>query len=374
MKKTLIVVAVVLIVAIPRPSFAIGGGATFSGCGAGDSSKIFGAFAQLSEIVSSGFGEFLQCIDDAYLVEHGGRSAHKIARGFVNSHITRVRCTDLSQANARARVKISGEMLKIDRDFMRSNKELRIASVIAHELAHNQGFQHRRNDYGSKYYGNTVPEQVESCVWKGKPNPWPGPGSSTVIPRNIVGMGIDGTNNNVFAWYRDGTVTAGTTDKLHSRRTPYKYRLPSRKRPTDIVGMAIDGSNGMNFAWYRDGTVSAGSSDDLGSRRSLYRYRLPAGKTPDDIVGMGLDDDNNFVFAWYRDGTVSAGTTDNLGSRRAPYPYTLPAAKTPGDIVGMAVDGDNNNVFAWFSDGTVSAGTTENMLIRRPPYPYEAGR
>ncbi|MDR4479684.1 MAG: hypothetical protein R3B37_08080 [Nitrospira sp.] len=374
MKNILIAVAVVLIGAIPSLSFAIGSGATFSGCGAGDSSKLFGAFAHLSKVVSSGFGEFLQCIDDAYLVEHGGRTAHKIARGFANSHITRVRCTDLSQANAEAPVKISGEMLKIDRDFMRSNDELRIASVIAHELAHNQGFSHKRNDSGSTYYGNTVPEQIESCVWKGKPNSWPGPGSPTVIPANIVGMGIDGTNNNVFAWYRDGTVTAGTTDKLHSRRTPYKYKLPGGKQPTDIVGMAIDGSNGMNFAWYRDGTVSAGSSDNLSSKRLPYKYRLPAGYSPDDIVGMGLDDDNNNVFAWYRDGKVSAGTTDNLGSRRAPYPYTLPAGKTAGDIVGMAVDGDNNNVFAWFSDGTVSAGTTENMLIRRPPYQYEAGR
>ena len=32
----------------------------------------------------------------------------------------------------------------------------------------------------------------------------------------------------------------------------------------DIVGMGIDGQNNVCFAWYQDGTVSAGSSRDLG--------------------------------------------------------------------------------------------------------------
>ena len=32
----------------------------------------------------------------------------------------------------------------------------------------------------------------------------------------------------------------------------------------DIVGMGIDSKNNVCFAWYQDGTVSAGSSRDLG--------------------------------------------------------------------------------------------------------------
>lgn len=372
MKKLLIVCVILM---LPTSASAIGEGATFSGCGSGESSNLFGAFSILSDVTTSGFGDFVQCIDDAYLVEHDGKSAHAIARMYVNSKITRVQCTNLpSNVLARAPVEISGERLKINHDFARSGSESRIAATIAHEIAHNLGFRHKANDFGSTYYGNTVPEQVESCVRRNRPNPWPGPGSAEVNPNHIVGMGIDGENNFIFTWYRDGTVTAGSSDKLHARRIPYRYRLPSGKSPNDIVGMAIDGENNYNFVWFRDGTVTAGNSNNLSSIRRSYRYRLPGDKTTNDIVGMGIDGDNNHVFAWYRDGTVSAGTSDDLGSRRSPYRYTLPSGKSPRDIVGMGVDGENNYVFAWFRDGTVSAGTTENMLLRRPPYGYTAGR
>lgn len=376
MKRPLIAFAILM---LPVHAYAIGEGATFKGCGSGESSNLFGGFAVLSDVITSGFGDFVQCLDDAYLVEHyinrKNQTAHEIARMYVNSKITRVECTNLS-ANvlAEAPVSISSERLKIDHNFARSGSERDIAATIAHELAHNLGFRHKSNDFGSTYYGNTVPEQVEACVRSGRPNPWPGPGSAVVNPNNIIGMGIDGENDFVFTWYRDGTVTAGTTDKLHDHRIPALYTLPAGKTPNDIAGMGIDGENDFVFAWYRDGTVSAGTSVNLISRRQPYRYRLPSGKTPNDIVGMGIDGENNFVYAWYRDGTVSAGTSDNLGSRRMPYPYTLPSGKTPNDVVGMGVDGENNFVFAWFRDGTVTAGTTENMLLRRPPYRYQAGR
>ena len=369
------VAALAIMFLLPSSAIAIGQGATFRGCGAGQSSNLFDAFSLLSDVVSSGFGNFVKCLDDAYLVEHKSNTAHEIARRYVNSKITSVECAKLSSSTlGRAPVKISKERLKINHDLARSGSKDEIAATIAHEIAHNHGFRHKSNDFGSPYYGNTVPEQVEACVRYGRPNSWPGPGSHIVNPQNIVGMGIDGENNYVFTWYRDGTVSAGTTDKLHARRVPAQYGLPTGKTINDIVGMGIDGENNYVFAWYRDGTVSAGTSVDLTSRRDPYAYSLPQGKNPSDIVGMGIDGQSNYVFAWYRDGTVSAGSTDDLESKRESYKYTLPAGKLPADIVAMGIDGENNYVFAWFRDGTVTAGTTENMLLRRPPYEYEAGR
>ena len=64
----------------PTPTFAFGEGATFDGCGAGETSNLFGAFAILSKTVSSGYGELLRCLDDAYLIEHDGKTAHQITR------------------------------------------------------------------------------------------------------------------------------------------------------------------------------------------------------------------------------------------------------------------------------------------------------
>lgn len=222
----------------------------------------------------------------------------------------------------------------------------------------------------------------------------------------IVGIAIDDTNNLVFAWYSDRTVTAGSSKDLSSKRPAEKYKLPKGKEPSDIVGMGIDGTNNLVFAWYRDGTVSAGTSRDLGAKRPPERYTLPAGKSPSDIVGMGIDGKNNLVFAWYRNGTVSAGSSRELGSKRPPQPYQLAEGKTANDVVEMAIDGlagekilsnlvdlagdavglgdgDGNGslsdtlkqifagttkslVFAWYRDGTVSAGTSKALAIVRP--------
>lgn len=223
----------------------------------------------------------------------------------------------------------------------------------------------------------------------------------------LVGMAIDDTNNLVFGWYSDGTVTAGSSVDLSSKRPGDKYKLPTGKNPSDIAGMGIDGTNNLVFAWYRDGTVSAGTSRDLGAKRPPDRYTLPPGKTPSDIVGMGIDGKNNNVFAWYDDGTVSAGSSRELGSRRPPQPYQLAAGKSPADVVEMGIDGlaaekvlrnlvdlagdavglgseddegdglsetlkglfkgtTKSLVFAWYRDGTVSAGSSKGLSIVRP--------
>jgi hypothetical protein len=221
--------------------------------------------------------------------------------------------------------------------------------------------------------------------------------------RDIVGMGIDDTNNLVFAWYADGTVTAGSSIDLSSKREARRYTLPQGKNPSDIVGMAIDGTNNLVFTWYDDGTVSAGSSTDLSSKRSPEEYLLPPGKTPRDIVGTGIDGKNNLCFAWYRDGTVSAGSSRNLGSKRSPAPFVLASGKTPADVVDVGIDGlahekamsgvielvgealvsekkddvltklksifddvTKSLVFVWYQDGTVSAGSSKELAKLRP--------
>jgi hypothetical protein len=91
--------------------------------------------------------------------------------------------------------------------------------------------------------------------------------------------------------------------------------------------MGIAGSDDHVFVWYRDGTVSSGSSSKLAQHRAPYAYTLPPGKTPGDIMGMGIAGSNDHVFAWYRDGTVSSGSSSDLDQHRAPYPYSLPSGK-----------------------------------------------
>lgn len=234
---------------------------------------------------------------------------------------------------------------------------------------------------------------------------------NTVFAANIVGIAIDGTNNSVYTYYDNFTVTAGSTSKLSSKRKAYKYKLPKNRKPSDIVGMGIDGSNNYVFAWYKDGTVSAGTTKNLASKRKPYKYSLPKGKNPNDIAGVGIDGTNNLVIAIYKDGTVSAGTTKNLGKKRGLKKYKLPSGKKPNDIVGMGIDGfilgkdngknsvtdlfedvgDSNYIkatkkavklakdiynsrgslcFAWYKDGSVSAGSSTDFNEVREEYKY----
>ena len=100
-------------------------------------------------------------------------------------------------------------------------------------------------------------------------------------------MAIAPDTGHVFTWYRDGTVSSGVSDHLDRHRKIYQYVLPRGKSPSDIVGMAIskikrrfpgityNTPTFMTFAWYSDGTVSAGTSDDLKKYRAPYPYILP---------------------------------------------------------------------------------------------------
>ena len=106
-----------------------------------------------------------------------------------------------------------------------------------------------------------------------------------ITPDDIVGMGIAGDTGHVFAWYKDGTVSSGTSDNLDKHRKRYPYSLPGGITPMDIVGMAISyhprrpgialGIPSRVYAWYRNGTVSAGTSDDLDKSEEMHPFILP---------------------------------------------------------------------------------------------------
>ncbi len=140
-------------------------------------------------------------------------------------------------------------------------------------------------------------------------------------PANIVGM--TQTGSLVCAFYDDGFVSCGTqsgcnpvTD-LDATRSPYRYTTAPGQAYTNIVGMAGDDGNNRLYAWYRDGRVSSGTSDDLDRYRALYGYDLAGGQVPSNVVEMLAD--GSFTCAFYRNGTVSCGTTDDLDRSRSLY-------------------------------------------------------
>ncbi len=164
----------------------------------------------------------------------------------------------------------------------------------------------------------------------------------------VVGIAIAGSNDVVYAWYADGTVSAGDSVNLAARRSPYPYSLPPGKQPSDIVDLAIAGSNDHVYAWYRDRTVSSGTSADLDYYRAPQPYSLPSGKTPDDIVGIGIAGSNDVVFTWYSDGTVSSGNSRDLDASTPPQKVSFPPERSAQHILAQGIAGSNDHVYTWF--------------------------
>lgn len=172
-------------------------------------------------------------------------------------------------------------------------------------------------------------------------------------PNDIVAMAIAGSDDHVYAWYKDGTVSSGTSTNLEAYRKPYRYEIRDGETPGNIVGIAIAKSDDRVYAWYDDGTVSSGTTSNLSSARHRYDYTLPPGKSPDDIVDMDIAPDDH-VFVWYKDGTASSGTTDRLDKYRALYKVTLSAFEPPDGwyrqhTVGMGIAGSTSRVYIWFN-------------------------
>ena len=356
-------------------------------CTTSDEQKLNSAFAYYETEVKK--NSFRVCLTNAYLLWHQRHSDARILEHSTRRNKVTIRCADLSKAEANARTsrvlrRDSGEKggMRMHIDFIRNESIERIASVIGHELSHNGGYRHPE-DINHHEYSFTVPEQIEACILKGTPNAWKGPGKPSYEPSEIIGFATDGYGDATddkgeqkfnFAWSIDGTVTAGSSEKIHLYRIAQHYKLAPGQTPLSVVGMAADGDTDTIYAYYDDGFFSAGSTTDLDSKQPLKPYSLPRPYRPSDIVGMAMDDSNNWVFAWYRDGKVSAGTTTNLSAHRAPYNYRLAPGYTPNDVIDFGIDGQNDLVLVWYKDGRVSAGNSAQLDANRAPAIVTTGR
>ncbi len=187
----------------------------------------------------------------------------------------------------------------------------------------------------------------------------------------IVGMSIACSNDHVYTWYSDRTVSVGTSENLAAYEPPHRYSLPFGKTPEDIVEIGIAGNDHV-FTWYRDSTVSSGTSTDLDKYQPRHPYRLPPGKLPFNIVGIDIACSNDHVYAWYSEGTVSSGTSDDLDKYGTLHLYHPASLFTPQSILGIGIAG-NDHVYAWYISGKVSSGTSENLDKYRRSYDFVRG-
>jgi hypothetical protein len=187
----------------------------------------------------------------------------------------------------------------------------------------------------------------------------------------IVGMSIACSNDHVYTWYSDRTVSEGTSENLAAYQPPHSYSLPFGKTPEDIVEIGI-ARNDHVYAWYRDSTLSSGTTTDLDKYQPRHPYTLPREKSVSNIVGIDIACSNDHVYVWFSGFQVTSGTTEDLDKYHEASRYAVASLKSPLMIVGIGIAG-NDHVYAWYTGNTASSGTSTYLAKYRYRYDYVIG-
>lgn len=147
-------------------------------------------------------------------------------------------------------------------------------------------------------------------------------------------------NNRVHVWYDDRTHSVGSSTDLDALSPPGIctsddksgcISLPAGKRIQHVVGMAIHKSNNRIYTWYEDGTISIGDTSDLDrhSAPAAFTWGHGSGGTSYNIRGIGISKSNR-VYTWFSNRTYSGGTSTDLDFFRAPAPYSYAPIRLSG--------------------------------------------
>lgn len=165
---------------------------------------------------------------------------------------------------------------------------------------------------------------------------------------DIVGIGVAGSNDHVYVWYKDGTVSSGFSKDFTRYQQPHRFQSPPGKTPKDIVAMAISGSDDKTYTWYKNQTRSVGTSTDLDKYEPPKPFKLPPGKKVSDIVGMATAGSNDHVYSWFKGGKVYSGSSLDLDRHSGPKSFTLRSNASINDVIDMGITGSNNHTYAWY--------------------------
>ncbi|KAB2897674.1 MAG: hypothetical protein F9K40_12490 [Kofleriaceae bacterium] len=198
---------------------------------------------------------------------------------------------------------------------------------------------------------------------------WTKNDSPTLVKKGTLGANIPkvlemaiASDDHVYTWWEDGTVTAGTSYDLELYRARYPFTLPPGRTIADIRGIGI-ASDDRVYTYYVDGTVSVGTTADLDAHVAPYDYDLAYKATgvryqPNELLAIGISDEDH-VYAWYSDGYVSWGTSDNPGQQPR-YSFSSPLDPDRDELKGIDI-ANGDHTYAWYETGRASRGATWHL-------------
>lgn len=161
------------------------------------------------------------------------------------------------------------------------------------------------------------------------PKPFTLPAGKSVTDIHEIAIA---NNDRAYVWYKDGSRSIGSSTKLDNYsgilmdedgEDPVTPKMPTGKTILNVVGIGIAKSNNHVFVWYDDGTLSSGSSTDFTKHFSDKSYSLAIGMSRYGVRAMGIAS-NDHVYTWHTNGKAQSGMSNDLDKYRAPYNYSVP--------------------------------------------------
>ncbi|MEO1240902.1 MAG: serine hydrolase domain-containing protein [Pseudomonadota bacterium] len=185
------------------------------------------------------------------------------------------------------------------------------------------------------------------------------------------------SRDKVYTWYDNGGLTIGQSRDLDYHKG-FEYnsdgglitvKMPLGKSMLNVVGIAIAKSNDHVYVWYDDGTLSSGTSRDF-TRYFVDRYYVPARnwgwRYNTRAIAIAA---NDRVYAWYSDGKASSGKSNDFELYRSVYNYSSyePARRNPYKQITVQHLFDHYSGFQRNGDGEGASTMFYNTLDGEEP-------
>ncbi|MGF1625372.1 MAG: hypothetical protein ACFCVH_10845 [Alphaproteobacteria bacterium] len=201
--------------------------------------------------------------------------------------------------------------------------------------------------------------------------------STAASAADLVDVGIAGSDDHVYYFFDDGTVTAGTTSNPIRYRTAYDANgLPGMT----LVAVGIAGSDDHVYYWWRepDGSmfVTSGTTSNPMHYREPYPFFELGGQS---LVAAGIAGSDDHVYYWWADNangqiTVSAGTSDAPQAYRNRRQFNGGLMQQFNALIAIGIAGSNDHVYYWWENRdtgqvSVTSGTsTDPFAYIAVPY------
>jgi hypothetical protein len=196
--------------------------------------------------------------------------------------------------------------------------------------------------------------------------------------RNLIGVGIAGSDDHVYYWYSDGKASAGVTGQ------PTHYRSYYPVQSTEWGQLLAVDIAGNDRAWYwwqlQDDIiiVTSGTTD----RPALHKTDWNFFEMPyHALIAAGIAKSDDHVYYYWKHKTtgavsVSSGTSIYPTAYRPLAPLQAATTMMTHDLLDVSIAGDDRVYYWWRrkSDGviTITAGTTVDPFKYRGNH-YSSG-